>query len=122
MLTFDHLALPVADCIASRDWYVGTLGMTVEFESQERRTVAARDTSDFTIFLVQTAPPPSSGAGIALWFRVADVDAAHAALAGRGVSFSHPPARMFWGYGAELADPDGHRIRLWDEASMSARA
>ena len=26
------------------------------------------------------------------------------------------------GYGAELVDPDGYRIRLWDEKSMKAKA
>jgi len=25
---------------------------------------------------------------------------------------------VFWGYGAELLDPDGYRIHLWDEVSM----
>ncbi len=39
----------------------------------------------------------------------------------RGILFEAPPQRLFWGYGAELRDPDGYRIRLWDEASMKAR-
>lgn len=118
MLKVDHLALPVADWQASRDWYVATLGMAVEFEIPDRRTVAVRDEFDFTIFLVQADAPPA--AGIALWIQVADVDATHAQLTGRGVRFNHPPAKMFWGYGAELPDPDGYLIRLWDEASMKA--
>ena len=46
------------------------------------------------------------------------MDATFAALAGRGVTFSHPPRKTYWGYGAELADPDGYLIRLWDENSM----
>ncbi len=121
MLKFDHLALPVADWQASRDWYVATLGMSVEFEIPDRLTAAVRDQFDFTIFLVQ-APAASGGGGIALWFQVDDVDATHAALSGRGVAFNHPPAKMFWGYGAELSDPDGYRIRLWDETTMKARA
>lgn len=37
MLKFDHLALPVADCKASRDWYVGTLCLSVEFEISDLR-------------------------------------------------------------------------------------
>jgi hypothetical protein len=28
---------------------------------------------------------------------------------------------VYWGYGAELLDPDGYRIMLWDEASMKAK-
>ena len=119
MLKFDRLALSMADCKASRDWYVGTLGMTVEFEITDRRTIALRDEFDVTIFLVQAGAPPA--AGIALWFQVADVHATHALLSKEGVRSNHVPAKMFWGYGAELPDPDGYLIRLWDEASMKAR-
>jgi hypothetical protein len=39
----------------------------------------------------------------------------------RGVVFAHPPQKNFWGYGAELVDPDGHRIRLWDEKTMKEK-
>jgi uncharacterized glyoxalase superfamily protein PhnB len=35
-----------------------------------------------------------------------------------GVKFVHPPQKTFWGYGAELKDPDGYRIWLWDQKSM----
>jgi hypothetical protein len=27
-----------------------------------------------------------------------------------------------WGYGAELTDPDGRLVGLWDEASMAAHS
>ena len=74
MLKFDHLALPVKDWAVSRDWYVNTLGMSVEFEIAERKTVAVRDQFDFTIFLNQ-ATGPVAASGIALWFQVKDVDA-----------------------------------------------
>ncbi len=29
---FDHMTIPVSHWIASRDWYVNVLGLTVEFE------------------------------------------------------------------------------------------
>lgn len=120
MLKFDHLALPVADLAASRAWYVDTLGMTVEFKIPDRRAVAVRDEFDFTIFLGEAAAPPRPD-GIALWFQVADVDATHAALSVRGVAFNHPPEKKFWGYGAELKDPDGYLIRLWDATTMKTK-
>jgi catechol 2,3-dioxygenase-like lactoylglutathione lyase family enzyme len=119
MLKFDHLALPVTDWTASRDWYVNILGLSVEFEVAERKTVAVRDEFDFTIFLNQAAAPGASG--VALWFQVKDVDAAAAALERKGARFNHMPAKMFWGYGAELVDPDGYLVRLWDEASMNRK-
>jgi catechol 2,3-dioxygenase-like lactoylglutathione lyase family enzyme len=119
MLKFDHLALPVADVAASRDWYVGTLGMSVEFEIAERKTVAVRDEYDFTILLRQSESERAQG--IAMWFQVADVDASFAAMSARGVEFNHAPEKNFWGYGAELKDPDGNLVRLWDEKSMKER-
>lgn len=79
MLKLDHLRLPVTDLARSRAWYVGTLGLSVEFELPDRHTVALQDTADFTVFL-QEAPAP-----------------------------------------VELRDPDGYRIRLWDERSMKER-
>jgi hypothetical protein len=34
------------------------------------------------------------------------------------LTFVSMPVRQFWGYGAVLADPDGHQIHLYDETSM----
>jgi catechol 2,3-dioxygenase-like lactoylglutathione lyase family enzyme len=117
MMKFDHLGIPVANLERSRGWYVATLGLTVEFELPERRSVALQDSAGFTIFL-QEAAAAVRPEGCALWFQVADVDAAHAASAARGVAFSHAPRKTYWGYGAELKDPDGYLVRLWDERSM----
>jgi catechol 2,3-dioxygenase-like lactoylglutathione lyase family enzyme len=50
MIKFDHLRIPVADLARSRDWYIRTLGLKVEFEVPDRRTVALQDTGGFTIF------------------------------------------------------------------------
>jgi hypothetical protein len=74
----------------------------------------------FTIFVEQRDAPPT--AGTALYFSVDDVDALHAQWSARGVAFAHPPQKVFWGYGAELVDPDGYRIRLWDEKTMRENA
>jgi catechol 2,3-dioxygenase-like lactoylglutathione lyase family enzyme len=117
MLKFDHLRIPVTDLARSRAWYVDTLGLEVEFEVPDRRTVALQDGEDFTIFLqeVSAAVRPN---GAALWFQVADVDASFAEWSARGVEFAHAPGKVYWGYGAELSDPDGYLVRLWDERSM----
>ena len=120
MMKFDHLSLPVSDCARSREWFIETLGLKVEFEVPERQTVALQDSDDFATFL-QQVPPPIITDGCALWFQVDDVDTTFAAWAARGVSFSHPPRKTYWGYGAELADPDGYLIRLWDERSMKEK-
>jgi catechol 2,3-dioxygenase-like lactoylglutathione lyase family enzyme len=51
MIKFDHLRIPVSDLARSRDRYIRTLGLKVEFEVPHRQTVALQDTNDFTIFL-----------------------------------------------------------------------
>ena len=120
MLKFDHLRIPVTDLARSREWYMDTLGLTLEFEVPDRNTVALQDSEGFTIFLQEAAATLTPG-GCALWFRVADVDATFAAWSARGVRFAHEPRKSYWGYGAELVDPDGYLLRLWDERSMRER-
>jgi catechol 2,3-dioxygenase-like lactoylglutathione lyase family enzyme len=116
-MKLNHLRLPVRDLAASRDWYVRTLGLTVEFEVPDRQTVALQDSGGFALFLQEVRSPVVPN-GCALWFQVNDVDATHAEWTARGVAFTHGPRTSYWGYGAELADPDGYLIRLWDERSM----
>ena len=116
-MKFDHLSIPVTDQARSREWYVSTLGLVVEFEVPDRRTVALQDTGGFTIFLHEVSPPVSPN-GCALWFQVPDVDSTFAEWSARGIAFTHGPRKSYWGYGAELADPDGYLVRLWDEKSM----
>lgn len=117
MMKFDHLNIPVNGLERSRDWYISTLGLKVEFEIPDRRTVALQDSEGFTIFLREAASGAAPN-GTALWFQVADVDAIFAEWSARGVAFAHRPQKNFWGYGAELADPDGYLVRLWDERTM----
>lgn len=114
-----RLDLAVRDWRASRDWWRDRLGFEVEFELPERGVAAMRDEADLTVFLTQVADvtiPPS----FSMTIQVADVDAKHAELSAAGVAFEHPPRKVFWGYGAELLDPDGYRLRLWDPTSMKA--
>jgi catechol 2,3-dioxygenase-like lactoylglutathione lyase family enzyme len=118
MMKLDHLALPVSDCTISRDWYVKTLGLKVEFEMPDRQAVALQDSDGFAIFLQQVSGPVRPN-GTALWFQVADVDAGFAEMSARGVAFAHGPRKSFWGYGVELTDPDGYLVRLWDEHTMN---
>jgi catechol 2,3-dioxygenase-like lactoylglutathione lyase family enzyme len=119
MMKFDHLNLPVSNLERSRDWWVSTLGLKVEFEVAETRTVALNDGEGFAIFLQEKANAVSND--VALWFQVDDVDATHADWSTRGVRFNHGPQKNFWGYGPELADPDGYLIRLWDARSMEEK-
>ncbi len=120
MMKFDHLTIPVADVNRSRAWYVGTLGLKIEFEVPDRQTVALQDRDGFTVFL-QQAPSAVQPNGCALYFQVADVESTFVDWSRRGTDFAHAPGKNYWGYGAELRDPDGYLIRLWDERSMKEK-
>src|SRR5262245_4078534 len=117
MVKLDHLTIPVTDYRASRDWYVANLGFTVELEIPEHRTAALQDDAGLTLFLEQVKGPLAPP-GCILTVQVDDVEALHGELVARGVPFTHGPRQEDWGYGAELRDLDGYRVRLWDAISM----
>jgi predicted enzyme related to lactoylglutathione lyase len=117
MTRFDHLALPVRALAASRDWYMRVLGLKVEFEALERRTVAMRDDHNFTLFMHEAALPATPNTFV-LYFQVDDVHAQYRELSERGVVFDHEPRTAAWGYGAQLTDPNGYVVCLWDEQTM----
>jgi catechol 2,3-dioxygenase-like lactoylglutathione lyase family enzyme len=52
MIKLNHFTIPVADYSRSRDWYQRNLGLNVEFEIPERKTVALQDDNDLMLFLV----------------------------------------------------------------------
>ena len=119
MPRLDHLSLPVRDWRKSRDWYKDHLGFDVEFEIPDRKTAAMRDDADLTIFLYEGEVVNCPG--ISFTVQVNDVEERHSMLVGAGLSFVHPPMKVFWGYGAELCDPNGYRLRLWDQKSMKEK-
>ena len=115
MAKISHMVLPVSDIHKSRDWYVGKLGFTIEREHEE--AVGIKDESGLTIFLLKTANS-LAGQKITLTIQVDNVESKHHELVGLGVKFVSPPKRQFWGYGAEVLDPDGYMNHLWDEVTM----
>ena len=117
MIRLDHLAIPVRDRARARDWYTAHFGFTVELEIPATKTVGLRDDADLTVFVFE----PDDGAvapSCILTLQVDDVVAKHRELAGKGIAFEKAPQRLFWGFGAELRDPDGYLLRLWDVRSM----
>jgi catechol 2,3-dioxygenase-like lactoylglutathione lyase family enzyme len=116
MARVSHIVLPVSDIQKSREWYVNRLGFALEREREE--AVGIKDQSGLTIFLVKTTGPLAEQK-ITLTIEVENVDNKHQELATLGVSFVSPPKRQFWGYGAEVLDPDGYMNHLWDEVTMA---
>ena len=117
MIRLNHLTIPVNEHSVSREWYTSNLGLKVEFEVPERKTVALQDDGDLTLFLVGS-PQPQVIPCCTLAFQVDDVEVKYRELSARGVNFEKAPQKLFWGYGAELRDPDGYLIYLWDERTM----
>jgi catechol 2,3-dioxygenase-like lactoylglutathione lyase family enzyme len=115
MVKVTHLVLPVTDVLKSRDWYVNNLGFKLEFEREG--VTAIKDGADLTIFL-QKISNSLAGEKITLTIQVENVDRKHQELARQGIKFTTPPTRLFWGYGAEVLDPDGYMNHLWDEVTM----
>jgi catechol 2,3-dioxygenase-like lactoylglutathione lyase family enzyme len=115
MAKISHLVLPVCDVHKARDWYVDRLGFKLERESEE--AVGIKDESGLTIFLFKTATG-FAGQKITLTIQVDNVERKHRDLESLGVKFVSPPKLQFWGYGAEVLDPDGYMNHLWDELSM----
>src|SRR5262245_31710948 len=115
MAKISHMVLPVSDVGQSRDWYVNKLGF--QLDRERGGVVGITDQSGLTIFL-QKAAGVLAGQKITLTIQVDDVDSKHQELVSRGVKFVSPPQRQFWGYGAEVLDPDGYVNHLWDEVTM----
>jgi predicted enzyme related to lactoylglutathione lyase len=122
MVKLDHIRIAVRDWRATRDWYQKHFGLKVEFEvpdggDAKLGVAAMQDDSGLTLFLDQIEGGLAACACIN-YFQVASVDESYGRLSASGVKFLHPPQKFYWGYGAELAEPDGHVIRIWDERSM----
>ena len=116
MARVSHMVVPVSDLHKSRDWYVDMLGFKLEREHEG--VVGIKDQSGLTIFL-QKAAGGLAGQKITLTIQVENVDSKYQELASLSVKFVGPPKLHFWGYGAEVLDPDGYMIHLWDEVTMS---
>ena len=117
MPKLDHLGIFVREVTRSREWYTKHLGLKVEFEIPHLKAVALQDEGGFTIFIGER-PDETIAPSCVLTFQVDDVEAKHKELSAAGVDFKHAPQKLSWGYGAELVDPDGYLVCLWDEKSM----
>jgi catechol 2,3-dioxygenase-like lactoylglutathione lyase family enzyme len=115
MVKISHMVLPVTDLRSSRDWYVSSLGFKPVLEQDD--VIGIIDEAGLTIFLRKSVVA-LPGEKITLTIQVENVEGKHRELASRGVKFVSAPKLQFWGYGAEVLDPDGYMNHLWDEVSM----
>lgn len=106
-----RVLLHPTDPQAARDFYGSALGLDIhrEFETGEGRATVYFLGGGF-LEVSGRADAPSSP-GLRLWLQVADAEAAHRELTGRGVRVLRPPVREPWGLVEMwLAAPDEVRI------------
>jgi lactoylglutathione lyase len=109
-----HLDYTTHDLEAVRRFYTDTLGFSSSMASgHEYLTIHLSKTSSIGFMPPEPGPPEQwrPPREPALYFLVADVDAAHAKLVAQGVSFGQPPSEMPWGHRATwLRDPEGRMV------------
>lgn len=95
-------------------FYRDTLGFELQFCEPEFHFASFK--VDDLMFSLAEGAEDTHGTGnrnTGIGFMVADVDAAHAELAARGVKFTMGPGKMPWGgYMAMFVDPDGNEFYL----------
>ena len=107
-----QIARSVRDIEAAKAWYGEVLGLTLLYDFPG---MAFFDLGGTRLYLQQAeAPGPES----ILYFRVSDIEAAHAALGAKGLAFARPPQMIHrhpdgteeWL--AFFSDPEGRPLAL----------
>ncbi len=120
LLGFDHVHLRSPDAAAAADWYIRVLGAELMEHRQGRRPRYELRLGGLTLLVNVILPdepcgpaPASPHQGLEhLGFRVADLDAAAAALVARGAVFQLPPTTIRGFRIAFITGPDGVPIEL----------
>ena len=109
-----YVIVGVKSLDAAVAFYRDTMGFALMFCEPEFH-FASFMVGDMRFSLAEGAEE-THGAGdrnTGIGFMVADVDAAHAELAAKGVKFTMGPGKMPWGgYMAMFVDPDGNEFYL----------
>jgi methylmalonyl-CoA/ethylmalonyl-CoA epimerase len=115
-----QIAIYVTDLARSKEFYGQTLGLAHLFDAGSMSFYQCGGVR----LLIGASDKPVATGGVILYFRVADINQACAALSGRGGEIVQQPqlvARMpnhdLWL--AVLNDPDGHPIELMCEMPRS---
>jgi len=116
---FLSVAVVVSDRNKAVKWYTEKLGLSLVADEGHWQAVGQKGGSGL-LHLCQVsefdpkAPLEPGNTGIALTLP-GDFVKSCAALEARGVTFSDPPTKHDWGWGASVRDPDGNEIYLAPE-------
>ena len=115
----------VEDLTTSKNFYGEVLGLEMKFEDEVSAMFSLESVAFFVMQVSRasvrlkgeaTVTPSTNGATSILCAPTDDVDALHAELVTRGVSFIHAPISQPWGMlTAAFKDPDGHVWELFQE-------
>jgi methylmalonyl-CoA/ethylmalonyl-CoA epimerase len=115
-----QIALTVTDLARAKDFYQNTLGMKPLFDAGN---MSFFQCGDIRLLIGASDKPVAKGSTI-LYFKIENIDAAHAYLKERGVEFTQAPhlvARMpdhdLWL--ASFTDPDGNALEMMSEISRT---
>jgi methylmalonyl-CoA/ethylmalonyl-CoA epimerase len=97
----EQIAMPVRDLSRAIAFYRDVLGMKLLFEVPP--TLAFFDCDGIRLALSTASDPMYDPPGSIVYYRVADIEAAHQELEGLGAEFLHGPHRI-----AELGD-----VEIW---------
>jgi lactoylglutathione lyase len=125
----DYVVLVVADLDVSLQFYVDTLGLTLDHRSgpyaqlatgTTRLALFERDAMASALGAAHLNPPAEDAPGFELGFKVPDCDVAFAELVQRGAQPAVEPTDREWGQRtAYLRDPDGHLVELAEDRRRS---
>ncbi|MXY58375.1 MAG: VOC family protein [Gammaproteobacteria bacterium] len=114
MAILAYVTLQVGDIARVRDWYVNTVGLTVEQETAGQIAVL-RGAGDCRLCLESGSPVAEPGR-VDLLFEVASVDETHSRLVRQGVTFWRGPTDEAYGHrNAILFDPVGHKVEFFEQ-------
>ena len=106
----------VDDFAAARTFYVETLGLPIAWDMAEHGAMGL-DVGGPQL-IVEAVDPDGEDASlmgrfVGVSLQVDDIHQTHAALSGKGVAFTGPPEKQFWGgWLAHFVDPAGNTLTL----------
>ena len=98
--------LRVTDVRASRDYYTGALGFTVDWDDGGMVSVSR---GRCTILLTEWQ---QSQRRMWIWIGVSDVRTVHEELRARGARVRQPPTNYYWALEMQVEDLDGNVLRI----------
>ena len=121
-----QVAIPVSDVARSLAWYRDVLGLAFLFEAPPGLAFLRGGEVRVMLARPEDGRAPTVG-GTVLYWRVADLEAAHAHAVAQGARSAHAPHRVavmpdheLWM--AFLHDPDGHLVGLMAEHPLPVSA